>query len=776
MDAPPLNGLATLGTDDLIRLLAAHTRDIIFRLRVIPQCGLEYISPACAPITGYPQEAFYADHNLWFSLVHPEDRFLPDDCCQRNGSGPQGRFRWRHRDGHMIWVEQRQRFVFDSDGSILAVEGSIRDVTEYVTAEARLKLLGTAIDAAANAVVITSPQAVIEWVNPAFTSLTGYSAEEAIGQSTRLLRSGRHTPRFYESLWQTVLAGQVWSGELINRRKDGSLYHEEQTITPVLSDRAVTHFIAVKQDVSARVEREREREALLVMTAALRTARTRAEMLPALLGQTLVLLRAAGAALIMRDPLTGEAVCELGVGTWSLITGSRQPGGGGATGQVIGYGRPCRGASAPPDGDIVSPHLPGNHRAVACVPLRAPDAVLGALWIACQYPVDDGDLRLLVGIADMAANAIQRATLFEQTERRLRYLTGLHMIDQAITSSLDPRLSLGVVIEQAILQLGVDAADVLLLNGAERTLDYAAGQGFLGARGPGARSSLDESLPGRVAQERHRLVVGDLREHADFVSRPELIATEGFRAYVAAPLVAQGRMLGVLELFHRAPLAPDREWLDYLDALAGRAAVAVDNAELFGRLQRSHGDLALAYDTTLEGWSRALDLRDKETEGHSQRVTDLTVRLARAMGLSEHEIVHIRRGALLHDIGKMGIPDAILLKPGALSDAEWVIMRRHPVYGYELLAPISYLRPALDIPLCHHEKWDGTGYPRGLAGEDIPLAARLFAVVDVWDALCSDRPYRHAWALESVRGYIIAQTGRHFDPAVVEIFLRLTLE
>jgi putative nucleotidyltransferase with HDIG domain len=181
-----------------------------------------------------------------------------------------------------------------------------------------------------------------------------------------------------------------------------------------------------------------------------------------------------------------------------------------------------------------------------------------------------------------------------------------------------------------------------------------------------------------------------------------------------------------------------------------------------------------AYDTTIEGWSRVLDLRDKETEGHSRRVTELTLGLARAMGMSEDELVHVRRGALLHDIGKMGVPDAILLKPGPLDDEEWAIMCRHPVYAYQMLLPIAYLQEALDIPYCHHEKWDGSGYPRGLMGEQIPLAARIFAVVDVWDAMRSDRPYRTGWSAAETREHIRALAGTHFDPEVVRIFLELS--
>lgn len=191
------------------------------------------------------------------------------------------------------------------------------------------------------------------------------------------------------------------------------------------------------------------------------------------------------------------------------------------------------------------------------------------------------------------------------------------------------------------------------------------------------------------------------------------------------------------------------------------------------KLQEANAQLLAAYEATIEGWSLALDLRDRETEGHSRRVTELTEKLARVLGMNEDEIMHLRRGALLHDMGKIGIPDPILHKPAALTEEEWVIMRRHPQLAYDMLHSVEYLRPALEIPLNHHEKWDGTGYPRGLRGEEIPLTARLFAVVDVWDALTSDRPYRKAWSEEEALTYIREQSGKHFDPQVVELFFKV---
>ena len=214
--------------------------------------------------------------------------------------------------------------------------------------------------------------------------------------------------------------------------------------------------------------------------------------------------------------------------------------------------------------------------------------------------------------------------------------------------------------------------------------------------------------------------------------------------------------------------------MDFLEVLAGQTAIAVDSASLLANYQRTNRELFNAYDSTIEGWSHALDLRDKETEGHTLRVTEMTMKLAKMTGTSEAELVNIRRGALLHDIGKMGVPDSILLKPGQLTDEELIVMRKHPIFAFELLSPIAYLRPALEIPYCHHEKWDGSGYPRGLKGEQIPLVARLFAVVDVWDALRSNRPYRKGvWTEEKVIEYIQSQSGTHFDPNAVELFINM---
>ncbi len=250
------------------------------------------------------------------------------------------------------------------------------------------------------------------------------------------------------------------------------------------------------------------------------------------------------------------------------------------------------------------------------------------------------------------------------------------------------------------------------------------------------------------------------------------------RTAMIVPVMLLEQVVGVVQIFSYHRGAFSEEDLSIVSTFASQFAVASNNALLYRSAQveiqeriRAEEALYRAYDATIEGWSRALDLRDKETEGHTLRVTEMTVKLARLFHFSENELDYVRWGSLLHDIGKVGVPDNILLKPGPLTPEEWVTMRKHATFAYELLQPIDYLRAALDIPYCHHEKWDGTGYPRGLKGEEIPLAARIFAVVDVWEALSSDRIYRAAWPEEKVLAYLRDQSGTHFDPQILKMCL-----
>lgn len=360
----------------------------------------------------------------------------------------------------------------------------------------------------------------------------------------------------------------------------------------------------------------------------------------------------------------------------------------------------------------------------------------------------------------------------EKATSRLERLSTLHAIDMIISSSLDLKTTLQQIVEIVVSQFRADAADVLLLDPLTQTLQYSAGMGFRTDGIQSIRLRLGEGIAGVAALEHRSIGIPDLRAKGG-QDRPTLIEEEDFIAYYAVPLLSKGQVKGVLELMHRAPLFLDEEEQKFLDSLAAQAAIAIDNASLFDDLQRSNIELTLAYDATLEGWARALELRDSVTERHTERVTKMTVRLAQLMGIGQKELVHIRRGALLHDIGKIGIPDSILKKEGPLSPEEWEIMRRHPVYAFEMLKPIAYLRPALDIPYCHHERWDGTGYPRGLKAEQIPIAARIFALADVWDALfAADRPYRKPLSMDDACLHIRSLAGTHLDPHVVDVFLK----
>ena len=369
----------------------------------------------------------------------------------------------------------------------------------------------------------------------------------------------------------------------------------------------------------------------------------------------------------------------------------------------------------------------------------------------------------------------ERTQAEEQKRVQIERLSVLRSIDAVITASLDLRLTLQFILEQVSHLLNVDAVDILLLNEKTLMLECASSRGFRHFSLQHSTQRLVDGQAGLAALARRLVQVHDVPRTIRDFAHAELLVQEGIVSYLGVPLLSKGHILGVLEVFHRGPLNPTPDWLEFLQTLAGQGAIAIQNAVLFENLQRSNLELSMAYDATIEGWSRAMDLRDHETEGHCQRVTAITLELARAIGVCEEEQVYLRHGSLLHDIGKMGIPDSILLKPGPLTEEEWEIMRRHPQFAYEMLSPIAFLQDALDIPHYHHEKWDGSGYPQGLEGEQIPLAARIFAVADVWDALRSDRPYRSAWSVERTREHLHRSAGSHFDPAIVEVFLNSIL-
>lgn len=372
---------------------------------------------------------------------------------------------------------------------------------------------------------------------------------------------------------------------------------------------------------------------------------------------------------------------------------------------------------------------------------------------------------------------IQDITRYKMSEakiqKQLDQMSALRSIDRAITSSVDLNLTLSILLSELVNQLQIDTACILLWNPDSQRLEYGAGLGFRTNTLSHTKLKLGEGYAGVAALEQRIIQIKDISyKNSNFVNSPKF-GEEDFVSYIGVPLVAKGVVQGVLEIFNRTLLDPRPAWISFLEMIGDQAAIAIDNTSLFNNLQQSNAEIISAYDATIEGWSRALDLRDQSTEGHTQRVTKLSVRLASKLNMPSGNLLHIQRGATLHDIGKMGVPDYILHKPGPLSEYEWEIIRQHPKFANDLLSPIEYLRQAKDIPYKHHERWDGSGYPLGLKGDEIPLAARLFAIVDVYDALISDRPYRPAWTKQEAKKYIRDQAGELFDPYIVPIFLEL---
>lgn len=559
---------------------------------------------------------------------------------------------------------------------------------------------------------------------------------------------------------------------LLNLNKSESSYYTPESAKLALAF-ANQASAAIENARLFEAERRRSSELEVLHQASLRLTSSleRKKVLEAILENTIALTSAENAHIFLYD---GKKL-SFGAAYWAGAVQPRpivEPRPTGISNSAVQSGQP-----------VIVPDCSKNPLtwefpslgAIIGMPLKVGAQVLGVMNIA--YPevhdFSEDELRILDLLGDQAAIALENARLFAETQRRLHHMDSLRTIDQAITASVDLNLTLTILLEQVTSQLAIDAANVLLLSQHTQLLELAARRGFrTGALRP-MFLRLGESHAGRAALERRTIEIPDLLQTSEDIRQAAALAQEGFASYYAVPLIAKGQVKGVLEIYNRTPLQPDPEWLEFLESLASEAAIALDNATMFETLQRSNMDLIRAYEETLEGWARALDLRDRETANHTKNVTELSVDLAQFIGMSDRELIHIRRGALLHDIGKMGTPDSILLKPGPLTPEEWEIMKRHPQYAYELLYPIAHLRPAIDIPYCHHERWDGSGYPRGLRGEQIPLSARVFAVVDVWDALNSDRPYRSRWSEDKVRDYLRERAGKDFDPKIVNSFFRM---
>ena len=627
-----------------------------------------------------------------------------------------------------------------------------------------------------------------QWINQIFPADNELLEQIRITRKPIIIEDVQLDGRFRN--WGNTIDVHGWMGTPLMNRGRVIGYITLDNRKPAAYDESnIETAMAFAYQAAAAIENARlydetqtrlsELEAINRLSASLRTTPSVNSMLEILLNETLHLIKTEHGAIWLYDPAEDKLIqcAERGVPvnfkTKAVKTSERS-----IVGQAFLSGKVLTSS------ELISDPLTTQQNRIAtpagmsgvCIPIQSTAGTIGVLMIGMEHRNElTNQLGLLTTLAEIAGNSIHRAQLFEHNREQIRRLTTLRDIDSAIASSFDLRLTLNILMDQTIKHLGVNAISIGLYHQDLQSITFMGSLGFQSSNITRPQTRIREGLAGQVIIRQKTFHITDLQNSPEIKSDP-LLKREGFVTYIGIPLIVKGQIKGVFEVFHRTPLLPTPDWMEFLHTLAGQAAIAIDNSQLFENLQRSNQELIQAYDTTLEGWARALELRDRETEGHTRRVTDLTLRLAKYMGISDYELINIHRGVLLHDIGKMGVPDHILKKTSSLNEDEWNEMRQHPLYAYNLLSPIAYLRGALDIPYSHHEHWDGSGYPRGLKGEQIPLSARIFSVVDIWDALLSDRPYRKAWAPDQVIDYLREIAGSHLDPGVVQIFLNMIEE
>lgn len=603
-------------------------------------------------------------------------------------------------------------------------------------------------------------------VNPAFEKLTGLSADAILGK-TVLEVLPKTEPYWIETYGKVALTGEPTLIENYSQELDR--YYRVFAFSPTRGQ-----FAALFEDITSHKKNERYQSALLKLSENIRQTYATQDMARAIIYTIRSLLEIDSVAIALRSPENEDKYSFVdGVGKAQQWIGHEISTDHGITGHALRSKLSYFQKDAVNDPNYLQQSFENDHPHIAVVPLISADEAIGALLLGKNKPFNETDQQIFMAMSEMIGNAIQRTILQEKTQKTVNYLAALRKIDLKIIHGRNLQECLNALLDAVIEHQKVDAACIWLKELQTNHFQLAATKGFhfgeptaMRLRYPGLNTDLDRII---------HLKKSDLSVFLE-IGYKELIDKEGFEDYMGVPLVTKKNEWGLLQLWKYTEIKPTHEWMTFLEMLAGQAAIAIEDIQLLTDLEHHVNELQIAYDTTLQGWAKALEIRDTETQNHSQRVTQITLELAKKLGVAETQLPDIRRGTLLHDIGKMGIPDAILNKASPLTPEEWEIMRRHPQMAYDVLSGIPFLKPALEIPYCHHEKWDGSGYPRGLKGEEIPLAARIFAVVDVWDALLSDRPYRPAWKKEEVISYIRDQAGKHFDPKVVEVFLELISE
>ena len=681
------------------------------------------------------------------------------------------------------WVLVNGAPMLDADGNVESVILTLEDITINKKSEIALgkseKRYRQLLETVQDGIWILDETLHTTYANQSMAEMLGYTTEEMPGKSILDFMTESQAASFRNDIPRLRQSKAIELDCEFTHRK-GKLVITSIHTAPFTDERhRWKGLMAIVTNITSRRLKERELEAITRMANVLRDADTRSEVAGILLETMTGLFKGQGSALAVKDPAKKSFPFEYASGVWSTWQGSAHPSLSEVSRKVFETGRYYLSLQAGEDPNLAFPDFVAKSQTVLCLPLITHDKTIGVVWLGgiprnprlcCPRRVDE--VRLLTAASDIAASALQRATLLQKTELSLNRLSAQRDINLTISTSLDMKTVLEKLLRLVTDKLQVSAADVLLFDSESGALKYAAGKDIQPAPAFGAGIVISKDYAGKSITANQIVSVTREQNLLDGFSRSWKASLKDYQHYEAIPLISQGMPKGVLELFYLTPPSADAEWTDFLSSIASQLAITLDNLELFEKLRISNLELTTAYDATIEGWSKAMELRDQETEGHAERVVDITISLARAVGVPEASLEHVRRGALLHDIGKMAIPDSILFKQGPLTAEETRIMKQHPTFARQLLSPIAYLRPALDIPYCHHEQWDGSGYPQGLKGKEIPLYARIFTIVDVWDALRSDRPYRKSWAEEKVKVHIQRAAGQAFDAEIVDVFIK----
>jgi PAS domain S-box-containing protein len=705
-----------------------------------------YCSPSCLEISGYSQEDYLEDPELILKIIHPDDKVVylnhRMEVTKEKTAG-QVDIRIIKPDGTIRWIGHACRPVFDSKGKFLGTRGSNRDVTEKKQAEEALLINEEKYRSFTEKIsdviwVLDTETMLFSYVSPSIEKLQGYVADEIVNNTIDFVSYPENIQALYDLIASRTVAykdrteppDRVYINEIEQPKKDGDhVFVEIKTSFQTNAETGHIEVLGVTRDISERKKME------IALQKEIRLIEAIFNSVPGVL----YLYDSDGYLLRWNkkhEEMTGYSAQELD--HFYILDWYKD--------QPEDIERVTKG--------IEKALQEGFAMAEANLITKSGETILFEFTAA---RLDIGGKTYFTGIGiDIRARRVAESKVREQTEDLERKTEEAVQYGRVLLSMLEDQKQVEEALqhEQYLMHTLMDTIpdNIWFKDDKSRFLRVNKAEAkLLGSSDPA-------ELLGKTDFDFFSLEHAQLafdQENSILNGGPAIINDDEMLTYVNRP----SEWVSVTKL----PL------LDEKGNIIGTFGLARDITER----KYAEQELQTAYDATLEGWATALELREKETANHSRNVVEMTLKLAGMFDFSEDELLHIKRGALLHDIGKMGIPDSILLKPGPLTDDEWTIMRMHPTFAFRLLSPIPYLKSALDIPYRHHERWNGAGYPSGQKGEEIPLPARIFAVVDVWDALSSNRPYRPAWPRESVISYLKDQSGVQFDPTVIGEFMKL---